>query len=128
MSGEGSSKDGSRWVIIIQRANMPPLDVLPLLHRPMCVQLLTMSIPVVPSAPRAGQRSGRSPPNIPGPGVGPAGVSDAAGPAGSGAAGAAGAEDAAREGEAAGSERAAGLGPRRRTLPAPPQTGRETGE
>lgn len=87
-----------------------------------------MSFLFYPSASRAGERSGRSAADVIGPGIGPAGVSDTAGPAGAGAAGAAGAEDSAGEGEATGPERAARLGPRRRTLPSAPQAGRETGE
>lgn len=73
-----------------------------------------------PSASCAGQRFGRSAAHVAGPGIGPAGVSDTASPAGTGAAGAAGAEGSAGEGEAAGPERAAHLGPRRRALPSPP--------
>lgn len=87
-----------------------------------------MSFLFYTSASRAGKRSGWSSADVTGSGVGPAGVPDAAGPAGAGAAGTAGAEDSAGEGEAAGPERAARLGPRRRTLPSAPQAGRETGE
>lgn len=81
-----------------------------------------------PLASCANQGSGRPLADFLGSGTGPAGVSDATGPAGPRTARAAGAEDPAGEGEAAGPERAAGVGPRRRTLPAPPQAGGETGE
>lgn len=87
-----------------------------------------MSSSFYPLASCAGEGSGRFAADVTGPGVRPAGVSDAAGPSGAGAAGAAGAQDSAGEGEAARPERAARLGPRRRTLPSPPQAGRETGE
>lgn len=79
----------------------------------LCLQDLTRSFLFLPSASCSGQRSGRSPANLPRLGAGPAGVPDAAGTIGAGAAGAAGAEGSAGEGQAAGSEGAAHLGPRR---------------
>lgn len=92
------------------------------------IEVWSLHFPAPSLASGAGQGSGQPPADFFGPGTWPTGVSDAAGPVGPGAARAAGAEDPVGEGEAAGPERAASLGPRRRTVPAPPQAGWETSE
>lgn len=80
-----------------------------------------------PVAPGAGEEPGRTAADLSGPGVGLAGVPDSSGPFVSGPPRPARAEVPAGESPAAGSDRAALLGPRRRALPTAAPTGRETG-